>query len=209
MPSASEITGLVLAGGRGLRMGGLDKGLQAFRGEPLARHCLRRLEPQVGTLALNANRHLSEYALWQAPVWPDSPSAGDFAGEFAGPLAGFLAGLEHCQTPYLCTVACDTPLFPLDLVERLAQALGNQSCDLAMAAAAEEDGQVRNQPVFCLIKTTLRESLQAFLAGGGRKIDAWTASEGAARVVFDRPHDDPRAFFNANTLEQLRQLERS
>ena len=205
MPSIGEITGLVLAGGRGLRMGGLDKGLQPFRGEPLARHCLRRLEPQVGTLALNANRHLSEYALWQAPVWPDSADAG----EFAGPLAGFLAGLEHCQTPYLCTVACDTPLFPLDLVERLAQALENQSCDLAMAAAAEEDGQVRNQPVFCLIKTTLRESLQAFLAGGGRKIDAWTASEGAVRVVFDRPHDDPRAFFNANTLEQLRQLERS
>jgi len=195
----------VLAGGRGLRMGGLDKGMQSFRGEPLARHCLSRLAVQVGTAAINANRHLQEYAAWGAPVWPDSADAG----EFAGPLAGFLAGLDNCQSPYLCTVACDTPLFPPDLVERLAQALDSQGCNLAMAAAAEEDGQVRHQPVFCLIKVTLRNSLRAFIAGGGRKIDAWTASERAARVVFDQAHDDPRAFYNANTLEQLRQLEGS
>lgn len=205
MPSAGDITGLVLAGGRGLRMGGLDKGMQSFRGEPLARHCLNRLAFQVGTAAVNANRHLQEYAAWGVPVWPDSPDAG----EFAGPLAGFLAGLDNCQSPYLCTVACDTPLFPPDLVERLAQALDSQGCNLAMAAAAEEDGQVRHQPVFCLIKVTLRDSLRAFIAGGGRKIDAWTASERAARVVFDQAHDDPRAFYNANTLEQLRQLEGS
>jgi molybdopterin-guanine dinucleotide biosynthesis protein A len=205
MPSAGDITGLVLAGGRGLRMGGLDKGMQSFRGEPLARHCLSRLAVQVGTAAINANRHLQEYAAWGAPVWPDSADAG----EFAGPLAGFLAGLDNCQSPYLCTVACDTPLFPPDLVERLAQALDSQGCNLAMAAAAEEDGQVRHQPVFCLIKVTLRDSLRAFIAGGGRKIDAWTASERAAQVVFDQAHDDPRAFYNANTLEQLRQLEGS
>ena len=205
MPSAGDITGRVLAGGRGLRMGGLDKGMQSFRGEPLARHCLSRLAVQVGTAAINANRHLQEYAAWGAPVWPDSADAG----EFAGPLAGFLAGLDNCQSPYLCTVACDTPLFPPDLVERLAQALDSQGCNLAMAAAAEEDGQVRHQPVFCLIKVTLRDSLRAFIAGGGRKIDAWTASERAARVVFDQAHDDPRAFYNANTLEQLRQLEGS
>lgn len=205
MPSAGDITGLVLAGGRGLRMGGLDKGMQRFRGQPLARHCLGRLAAQVGTAAINANRHLQEYAAWGAPVWPDSADAG----EFAGPLAGFLAGLEHCQTPYLCTVACDTPLFPFDLGERLAQALDGQGCNLAMAAAAEEDGQVRHQPVFCLIKATLRDSLRAFIAGGGRKIDAWTASEHAVCVVFDQAHDDPRAFFNANTLEQLRHLEGS
>jgi molybdopterin-guanine dinucleotide biosynthesis protein A len=186
-------------------MGGLDKGMQSFRGEPLARHCLSRLAVQVGTAAINANRHLQEYAAWGAPVWPDSADAG----EFAGPLAGFLAGLDNCQSPYLCTVACDTPLFPPDLVERLAQALDSQGCNLAMAAAAEEDGQVRHQPVFCLIKVTLRDSLRAFIAGGGRKIDAWTASERAARVVFDQAHDDPRAFYNANTLEQLRQLEGS
>ncbi len=205
MPSAGDITGLVLAGGRGLRMGGLDKGMQSFRGQPLARHCLNRLAFQVGTVAINANRHLQEYAAWEAPVWPDSPDAG----EFAGPLAGFLAGLDNCQSSYLCTVACDTPLFPPDLVERLAQALDSQGCNLAMAAAAEEDGQVRHQPVFCLIKVTLRNSLRAFIAGGGRKIDSWTASERAAQVVFDQAHDDPRAFFNANTLEQLRQLEGS
>ncbi len=205
MPSAGDITGLVLAGGRGLRMGGLDKGMQSFRGQPLARHCLSRLAVQVGTAAINANRHLQEYAAWGAPVWPDNPDAG----EFAGPLAGFLAGLDNCQSSYLCTVACDTPLFPPDLVERLAQALDSQGCNLAMAAAAEEDGQVRHQPVFCLIKVTLRNSLRAFIAGGGRKIDSWTASERAAQVVFDQAHDDPRAFFNANTLEQLRQLEGS
>jgi molybdopterin-guanine dinucleotide biosynthesis protein A len=197
----SDITGLILAGGRGNRMGGVDKGLQNFRGLPLALQTLMRLGPQVGEVMINANRNLSAYEALGAPVWPD------VIGDFAGPLAGFLTGLERCETRYLVTVPCDTPLFPADLVTRLAGAMEADDADIAMAAAREEDSQVRTQPVFCLLKHELMESLVAFTHGGGRKIDAWTAQHKTVIVTFDQPGDDPRAFFNANTLAELHQLE--
>ena len=113
----NDITGLILAGGRGSRMGGVDKGLQNFNGMPLALHTLMRLQTQVGNVMINANRNLAAYESFGAPVWPDA------LADYAGPLAGFLTGLERCETPYLLTVPCDTPLFPLDLVQRLADAL--------------------------------------------------------------------------------------
>ena len=118
--AASDITGLVLAGGRGSRMGGVDKGLQNFNGMPLALHALMRLAPQVGEMMINANRNLAAYESFGVPVWPDG------LADYAGPLAGFLTGLERCETPYLLTVPCDTPLFPLDLAQRLAEALAGR-----------------------------------------------------------------------------------
>lgn len=201
MIEKSDITGVVLAGGRGSRMGGVDKGLQNFNGMPLALHTLLRLQMQVGDAMINANRNLSAYEAFGVPVWPDG-----LAG-YAGPLAGFLTALERCETPYLMTVPCDTPLFPLDLVERLAHAMDAEGADIAMAAAREEDGSVRHQPVFCLLRVELLESLVRFTHEGGRKIDAWTKQHKTAIVPFDQPGDDPRAFFNANTLAELRQLE--
>ena len=200
---ASEITGVILAGGRGSRMGGVDKGLQNFNGMPLALHTLMRLQPQVGEVMVNANRNLGAYEAFGVPVWPDVLS------DYAGPLAGFLTALERCETPWLVTVPCDTPLFPQDLVERLAKAASEQQADIAMAAAREEDGQLRNQPVFCMLRVELMESLVKFTHEGGRKIDAWTSQHKTTVVPFDAPGDDPRAFFNANTLAELHQLERS
>jgi molybdopterin-guanine dinucleotide biosynthesis protein A len=201
MIETQDITGVILAGGRGSRMGGADKGLQNFNGLPLALHTLMRFGPQVGEVMVNANRNLSAYESFGAPVWPDA------LPDYAGPLAGFLTGLEHCETPYLATVPCDTPLFPDDLVARLARAMDQQQAEIAMAAAREEDGQLRNQPVFCLLRRDLLESLVRFTHGGGRKIDAWTALHRTAVVAFDQPGDDPRAFFNANTLAELHRLE--
>ena len=197
------ITGVILAGGRGLRMGGVDKGLQNFNGVPLALHTLLRLGPQVGEIMINANRNLAAYESFGVPVWPDSTGMG----EYAGPLAGFATALEHCETPYLLTVPCDTPLFPADLVARMAQAFADADADFAVAAALEEDGQLRAQPVFCLMHTGLLESLARFTQGGGRKIDAWTAQHKTVIVAFDKPGDDARAFFNANTLAELHELE--
>ena len=203
----NDITGLILAGGRGSRMGGVDKGLQTFHGMPLAQHALKRLQMGggVGPILLNANRHLADYEAFGAPVWPDG------LADYAGPLAGFLTGLAHCKTPFLLTVPCDSPLFPLDLVRRLAQALDAAGADMAMAAAPEtgQDGQlqVRSQPVFCLLRVTLLESLTRFTQAGGRKIGAWTAQHNTVLVPFDQPGDDPRAFCNTNTLAELRQLE--
>jgi len=202
--NAPGITGLILAGGRGSRMGGSDKGLQNFHGLPLALQTLMRLQLQslpLQEVLINANRNLAAYESLGVPVWPDSIDG------FAGPLAGFQTGLERCETPLMLTVPCDTPLFPLDLVERLYEAMDTQGADLAMAAAPEADGTVRPQPVFCLLKTDLLESLVKFTQGGGRKIDAWTAQHRCAIVPFDLPGDSAQAFANANTLAELQQLE--
>jgi len=204
---AGEVTGLVLAGGRGSRMGGVDKGLQNFNGTPLALHALMRLRPQVGQLMINANRNLAAYESFGVPVWPDG------LADYAGPLAGFLVGLERCETPYLLTVPCDTPLFPLDLAARLGEALLAHDAEIAMVSApelaAEADGAsaLRPQPVFCLLRANLLESLVRFTQEGGRKIDRWSAQHRTALVPFDRPGDPPDAFFNANTLAELRALE--
>lgn len=191
-----EITGLILAGGRGSRMGGVDKGLQNHQGLPLAMHALLRLQPQVGHVMINANRNLGAYESMGVPVWPDA------LADYPGPLAGFLAGLERCETPYLVTVPCDTPNFPADLVARLADALVAEDADLAMAATLEA-GRLQVQPVFCLMRASLMESLVAFTHAGQRKIDRWTGQHRCATVVFD----DADAFFNANTLEELQRLQ--
>lgn len=201
------ITAVILAGGRGSRMGGVDKGLQNFNGVPLALHALLRLGPQVGEVMINANRNLGAYESFGVPVWPDNSSLGDYAG----PLAGFMTGLERCETPYMLTLPCDTPLFPQDLVSRMAAAFIEHDADFAMVAAREENPnneiEFRPQPVFCLMRTGMLESLMRFTKSGGRKIDNWTALHKTVLVPFDRPDDDPQAFFNANTLTELHLLE--
>lgn len=203
MISAQNITGLVLAGGRGTRMGGVDKGLQNFEGLPLAQNALRRLQPQVATVCVNANRHLDVYQSMGVPVLPDT------LPDFPGPLAGFLVGLERCQTAWLLTVPCDAPWFPLDLAERLAIAATQEGVFMAQAAAPEWDGRgvcqntPRLQPVFCLLHTQLLPSLRQFMHGGGHKVGAWTAQYPHTVVPFNAPGDNPRAFFNANTLADL------
>ena len=192
-----RITGLVLAGGRGSRMGGVDKGLQMHRGLPLALHALRRLQPQVGAAMINANRNLDVYEAMGVPVWPD-PIEG-----FPGPLAGLAAGLQHAGTDWLASVPCDTPDFPPDLVERLAAAAAAQDAEIAMAATPE-DGRLRRQPVFMLLRTGLLDSLAAYLQAGERKVDQWTTRHRCVEVAFD----NAAAFFNANTAAELRSLQR-
>jgi len=190
--SPEHITGLVLAGGRGARMGHVDKGLQLFRGKPLAAHVIERLSGQTGVLAINANRHQSDYAAFNLPVWPD------LLPDFPGPLAGLHSGLTHCSTDYLAAAPCDSPLLPRDLVARLAAALIEQRADAAIAVTGEQ-----RHPVFCLLKKTLLPSLTAYLQQDGRKMERWFAAIHTAEVRFD----DEAAFSNINTLQELRQLE--
>lgn len=205
MIPAAAITGLILAGGRGSRMGNIDKGLQAFRGLPLAAHAIARLAPQVGPLALNVNRSQEQYASFGLPLWPD------LLPDFAGPLAGLHAGLSRCATPYLLCVPCDSPLLPLDLAVRLAGALEDTDADLAFASSDREDGDEGNNkragrqrhPVFSLLKTALLPQLDAYLHGGGRKMETWIDTLASVDVYFG----DSAPFSNINTLQQLQQLE--
>ena len=193
-----HITGLVLAGGRGSRMGGVDKGLQNHRGLPLALRAIQRLSPQVGTVMISANRQVDTYASFGVPVWADA------IPDHPGPLAGFLAGLEHCETPYLVTVPCDTPNFPTDLVARLAAGLITQDAQIAMATTRDGDG-AQAQPVFCLMTCRLKDSLLEFIASGQRQVERWAALHRCATVVFD----DAAAFANANTAQELQRLQTS
>ncbi|OYU46453.1 MAG: molybdenum cofactor guanylyltransferase MobA [Burkholderiales bacterium PBB4] len=169
--SLGHTTALVLAGGRGSRMGGVDKGLQLFRGSPLVQTALLRLHRQVGGplhgVLINANRNAADYAALGERLWGPGQTrvVADTLEDFAGPLAGFLVGLHHCTTDFLLTVPCDSPLFPLDLAQRLHLALQCECADIAMVTAPEvgKAGVVepRSQPVFCLMKASELRSLEA------------------------------------------------
>jgi molybdopterin-guanine dinucleotide biosynthesis protein A len=189
MTAVSEIavSGIVLAGGLGRRMGGVDKGLQPLRGKPMVEHVLARLAPQVGEIIINANQNAATYEKFGHRVVAD-----DIAG-FAGPLAGLHAGLKAARHPLVVTVPCDSPFLPSDLVFRLHSSLKDH--DLAVAKTGEQA-----HPVFALVKKTLLKNLAAFLSGGGRKIDAWYGALNYVEVLFD---DEADAFRNINTREEL------
>jgi molybdopterin-guanine dinucleotide biosynthesis protein A len=182
------VSGIVLAGGQGRRMGGVDKGLQPLRGKPMVEWVIERLKPQVAEILINANQNLDQYGKYGHRVVPD-----EIAG-FAGPLAGLHAGLKAAREALVVTVPCDSPFLPSDLVARLEKSLGEK--DLAVAKTGDQP-----HPVFSLMKRQVRESLEAFLASGGRKIDAWYSALKVVEVSFD---DEADAFRNINTLEELK-----
>lgn len=197
MQKNEQISALILAGGRGSRMGHVDKGLQPFRGMTMVAHVLQRLAPQVGAVAINANQNLPAYAAFGVPVWPDETTG------FAGPLAGLEAGLRHCATPYLVTAPCDSPFVPNDLAARLFDALQSQGADIALAVTQEAGMRKQPHPVFCLVKTSLLPVLSQYLLEGGRKMDGWYAGLKVAEVLFE----DSDAFRNINTLDELHSLD--
>ena len=189
-----RLTGLILAGGQGRRMGGVDKGLQLLRGRPMVEWVLERLKPQVTEVVINANQHQADYARYGCRV------AADEIGGFAGPLAGLHAGLKVNVHPFLVTVPCDSPFLPRDLVSRLHAALVAQHADLAVAKTGDQP-----HPVFALVRESLSTHLAGFLEGGGRKIDAWYAALKVVEVPFD---DEAEAFSNINTRDELTEFEK-
>jgi molybdopterin-guanine dinucleotide biosynthesis protein A len=188
------ITGVILAGGLGRRMGGADKGLVSFLGQPMVAHVAQRLSPQVDEILINANREIAKYEALGYPVIAD-----DIAG-FAGPLAGLHKGMREALSTHVLTVPCDSPLLPMDLAERLMSALIESEADLAVAKTGTQA-----HPVFCLCRKSLAANLEEFLQSGGRKIDTWYGTLKVAEVAFD---DNPRAFANINTVEELCELEK-
>lgn len=198
MITSEHITGLILAGGRAQRMGGIDKGLIPFHGKALIESAISRLKPQVSTILINANRSITKYSHYGYPVLMDETP------DFSGPLAGFSVGLKHCKTPYLLTSPCDSPLLPTDLAIRMAAQLEGHDLELVFASSKEEDGKIWAQPVFCLMKSSLQDSLGTFLSKGDLKIDRWFKELRSGTVVFE----NPQAFANVNTPEELAALEK-
>ena len=184
-----DVTGIVLAGGQGRRMGGVDKGLVDLAGMPMVAHVLARLVPQVGDVLINANQNLDRYRALGHPVVPDA------VGGFAGPLAGLHAGMSRANREFVVTVPCDSPFLPRDLVARLRAKLGEKCAQLAVAKTFDQP-----HPVFALVRRDLLPNLGAFLERGGRKIDAWYAALSFVEVAFD---DEADAFRNINTTDEL------
>jgi molybdopterin-guanine dinucleotide biosynthesis protein A len=185
----AAVTGLILAGGQGRRMGGVDKGLQLLQGRPLVAWVLERLGPQVDEILISANQNLERYRSFGHPVLPDE------VGGFAGPLAGLERGLALARNELLVTAPCDSPFLPAELVARLRQGLAQDDAEIAVARTGEQP-----HPVFCLCQRSLHADLRDYLAGGGRKIDAWYARLRVTEVTFD---DMPEAFSNINTRGEL------
>lgn len=188
-----RVTGIVLAGGQGRRMGTVDKGLQQLHGRPMVAHVLERLAPQVDALIVNANQNPDAYAEIGEPF--GARIVPDRVGGFAGPLAGLQAGLAAASTPLVVTVPCDSPFLPLDLVARLRDAMNLKPVQLAVAKTGDQP-----HPVFALVRVEVLGSLQQFLITGGRKIDAWYAALEVVEVQFD---DEAEAFENINTRDEL------
>ena len=187
-PAASEITGVVLAGGAGRRLGGLDKGLLHFRGRPLVEWVIEALRPQVGALLISANRNLDRYAAYGLPV------VTDLEPGFQGPLAGILSALQTACTPWIITLPCDGPYPAPDLAARLALALADQDADLAVAAQG-----TRIQPVQALLPVRLAPDLADFLAGSERRVSHWYARH---RMAVADLSDHADAFRNINTPDE-------
>ncbi len=189
----SALTGVILAGGRASRMGGTDKGLLRFAGQPLIEHTLAALRPQVGSLLINANRNTARYAQYGYPVIAD-----DHQG-YQGPLAGMARCLEMITSDYMLALPCDSPYLPADLARRMCISLQAQQAEICTVHNGE-----RLQPVFALIPARLGHSLHAYLNSGQRKIDQWYARHMLAIADFS---DQPEAFLNINTPEDIAELD--
>jgi molybdenum cofactor guanylyltransferase len=185
----TTVTGVVLAGGQGRRMGGIDKGLVELDGRSMIARVLERFAPQVDEVLINANQNLDRYRAFGFDVVPDA------VGGYAGPLAGLHAAMMRATRPLVCTVPCDSPFLPPDLVARLSAALATAGAQLAVARTFDQP-----HPVFCLVRRDVLPHLDAFLAAGGRKIDAWYATLAVVEVAFD---DEAEAFRNINTADEL------
>jgi len=190
----SQISGVILAGGQGRRMGDVDKGLQAFRGRALVEWAIARLKPQVAQILINANQNQDRYESYGYKV------ISDLVPDYAGPLAGLHSALSSASHDLVLTVPCDSPFFPADLAQRLHSALRDASADVAVACTGTQP-----HPVFCLVQRKLLAHLSDFLRQGGRKIDAWYADLKSVEVAFD---DQPDAFANFNTLAELNAAEK-
>ena len=182
------ITGVILAGGQGRRLGNQDKGLMMLGGQPLIEHAIAILQPQTDALIISANRHLPRYQRYHIPVVQDE-SSND-----CGPLAGIAAAMRITQTPYLLTAPCDCPFIPPNLVRRLWHRL--QTCNADICLAADRH---RTQPLIALISTALKNDLTRAIAAGVYKAHTWMTTQRHCLELFDQEE----VFLNINTPQDL------
>ena len=189
----ANITTVILAGGAARRMGGEDKGVTLLNGKAMISYVIERLAPQSSALTINCNRSQQAYAKFGYPLIEDTISGG------LGPLAGVLSALELSDSDYVLSVPCDTPLLPTDLIERMLQAIEKEGAE----ACTVNDGD-RLHPVVLLVKRSVLTGLRSYLSGGGRKVHDWFYNIPHCSADFS---DQPEAFININTPQQLATLQ--
>jgi molybdopterin-guanine dinucleotide biosynthesis protein A len=192
-----QITGLILAGGRGVRVGGVDKGLLSFHQEKIVQRVLRSLKPQAQLTLVSANRHIEEYESLGVPVIKDR------LADYQGPLAGIEAALSVCPTPYMAVVPCDAPFISQDLLALLYERMEVTNANIVYAEGRGQDGQLEAEPMFALIRTCMLSSLRQYLGAGRRKVLAWYQSTDHASVLIE----NSLCFANANTPEDFESLQ--
>ena len=185
-----DITVVILAGGKGRRMGGQDKGLVNYKNHSLVQHVIDAISLQTSQIVINANRNVDEYATFGYPVIEDTLT------DFQGPLAGFVATMSSVTTDYILTLPCDGPVITENYVTKMLQGLNQTEAELAIAS----DGS-RMQPVYALIPVNLKNSLNQYLASGERKIDCWYQQHDFTLVEFEA---DSEFFTNINTPQDLK-----
>jgi len=190
---STDITAVIIAGGRGSRLGGLDKGFMLYNNQPFIATIITRIKPQVADISINANRNQARYARYSYPVF------SDISHDHQGPLAGFVSAMQEVKTPYIITVPCDAPRLPHDMVFRLCNAQHKQQTEIAIV----HDGQ-RSQFLHALLPVALQNDLLCFLQQGKRSVGQWYRQHRIALADFS---DQPHAFMNINTAQQYQQLE--
>lgn len=193
---SDQLTGIILAGGRGVRVGGEDKGLLVFNGEPIVKKVFKSLNQQVHMVVVSANRHVEEYQSFGVPVVKDR------LPDYQGPLAGIEAALTVCMTPYALVVPCDAPFIRHDLAQKLYDKMEETNVNIVFAQSYTEQGEVAAEPTFALIRSCMLSHLRAYLDSGKRKVLGWYELTDHASVLID----DPLCFANANTPEDFDRL---
>jgi len=166
----NQITYLILAGGRGQRMQGADKGLLLWQGKPMIEHIIQHINAPAEKIIISANRNIETYQQYTNMVINDG-FAQTLAFEktqekaFLGPLAGILSAMHSCTTPYILCLPCDSPTPPDDLLNQLWACLQTQQKNAALC----HDGN-RLQPLFALLSCEYRPLLQDFLQQGRHKV---------------------------------------
>jgi len=192
MPNKTQnITAVILAGGQGTRLSGLDKGLVKLNNKPLVQHLIERIQPQVSRIMISANRNTESYKKFGLPVFKDS------VNDFAGPLAGILKALQESQTEWILSVPADSPFIPTNIVSRLSENIKDNK------VVIPDDGKYLH-PTFALIHKSLTSSLEGFLQQGERKARVWMQQQKHTIVDFS---DQAEAFMNINTQEELQHAE--
>ncbi len=183
--NSEQFSCIILAGGEGKRVGGVDKGLIEYRNRALVEHVIDAVSPQTDDLVISANRNTEHYKNYSGKVISDESQ------QYLGPLAGIAAALPHCAHERVLVVPCDTPFLPGDIIDQFLSDQPDKNLYIA-----ESDNKL--QPVMLMHKTLL-DSIRHSLDNGELRLMFWVKSQQPEIVIFK----DDVAFKSFNNTDDF------